>query len=79
MGALERINSVVMKLTWLALAVGLVNHFVYELMPRLWEGRLLNLIWVLVAMTIVGQAVHWAVRRRAVRSGAGADRRTDAR
>ena len=74
MAALERFNSVMMKVTWVVLAVGLVNHFVFEFMPRHWEARLIDAIWVLVGLTIAGQVAHWLARRfRAAPPGSGAE------
>lgn len=63
MEVLERLNSVATKVTWVVLAIGLVNHFVFEFMPRLWESRLLTVLWILVVLTIFGQVAAWLGRR----------------
>ena len=77
MAALGRINGVVSKVTWAVLAVGLVNHFVYEFLPRHWEAPLLTAIWVLVGLTLAGHLGHWVARRvldaRAGRGAAATD------
>ena len=58
------VNRVVVRVTWFFLAIGVVDHFVYEFLPYPWAGRNLNLLWVLIAILVSGEIIAFVVRRR---------------
>lgn len=70
---LKRWNRVVLWVTWLFLAIGLVDHFLVTFLPYRVALMNLNLLWVLVILVFVGEGTAFFLERRAKRRSESAD------
>ncbi len=71
---LQKFNKVFMRLTWVFLIVGSVDHFSCELeatkfacenLPHEIAQYNLRLLWVMVAIIFIGEVTAWILKRRA--------------
>lgn len=63
-------NKIVVRLTWFFLIIGIVDHWVFEFLPFPWAARNINLLWVLIAVLIVGELIAYVMKRRAPKEDA---------
>lgn len=65
-----RVNKVVMRLTWVFLTVGLIEHFIFDewlaspIIPQVWFSSLMIVLWVLIVFVILGELTAYIAKRR---------------
>ena len=71
---LQKFNKIFMRITWVFLIIGSVDHFSCELeatkfacenLPHEIAQYNLKLLWLMVAIIFLGEATAWLLKRRA--------------
>ena len=70
---IQRFNKIFLRITWVFLTVGLVDHFSCELeatefacefLPHQIAWINLNLLWFMIAVVMIGEVAAWILKRK---------------
>ena len=68
MDRLRKINRLVLRVTWVLLTIGLIDHFLLTFLPRDVAEFNILLLWVLVILVFAGEVTTYIARKRANRA-----------
>ena len=68
MDRLRKINHFVLRVTWVLLTIGLIDHFLFTFLPRDVAEFNILLLWVLVVLVFAGEVTTYTARKRANRA-----------
>ena len=72
----QRFNYVFLRITWVFLSIGLVDHFsceweatafACEFLPHDIARSNLTFLWIMIAVVVIGEFVAWILKRRETR------------
>ena len=77
LATLLKTNKIIARVTWVLLAIGLVDHFSCELeatafacefLPHRIAANNLTLLWILIGIVLLGEVSAWAWKRKLARA-----------